>query len=90
MTQGWQCPTCFRVYAPTVTECSHCPAEIAYVPATLGVYYCMPCWPRVEMVVDDDAVQGGRHCPICKGRSSWCLSDGTGLPFDSFLWNPSL
>lgn len=24
MQQGWECPKCGHVYAPTVTECKHC------------------------------------------------------------------
>jgi hypothetical protein len=25
ISQGWECPKCKRVYAPTMMQCSHCP-----------------------------------------------------------------
>lgn len=27
--QGWQCPKCQRIYAPTVDECEHCKPKLS-------------------------------------------------------------
>jgi len=32
--QGWQCPVCGRVYAPWMSECTHCGNEVSTVTTT--------------------------------------------------------
>lgn len=30
ISQGWECPKCGKVYAPTQLECTRCPIPITY------------------------------------------------------------
>lgn len=42
VTTGWQCPSCWRCYGPSVSQCMHCPATTvtANVTTTVTMHPC--------------------------------------------------
>lgn len=48
--QGWQCPTCLRVYAPHVSQCRHC----GNMPGvTIGTTTHWPTCPRCAKAMNE-------------------------------------
>jgi len=66
LQQGWQCPVCKHVYAPSVAMCTRCPAQpAAGTPIRINYGYGNPC-PRPKegglCGCDEDEPEGPQDC----------------------------
>ena len=43
MSDGWRCPSCGHVYAPSVLTCWNCPGSVTGIVSTLGIDADMGC-----------------------------------------------
>lgn len=59
---GWECPRCHRCYAPSVTECSRCPAlgVVGGMLVPVTVPWFITCPPH-----DYDYTGTAPHCRRC-------------------------
>lgn len=65
--QGWECPKCKRVYAPTMMQCSHCPENSQGTVTTFNVGTSNTTYSHP---FESDKISSKTKCKIC-GLEKW-------------------
>jgi uncharacterized OB-fold protein len=52
--QGWQCPVCLHVYAPSVAICAYCPIKAEVNTTTTKMIYQKPSIKKHKSIKDSE------------------------------------